>query len=92
MKSAYRQYEQIQACEVIDFDAALLNACPEDERADLMVEARMVAQAFSETGAADELERMAHGLSVGGKDGEMGRAHARKLAAALKALAADPWI
>ena len=55
MKSAYRQYEQIQACEVIDFDAALLNACPEDERADLMVEARMVAQAFSETGAADEL-------------------------------------
>ena len=80
-----------QACEVIDFDAALLDACPAEERADLITEARIVAHAFAKTGAADELEAMAETLSTGGKDDEMSRAHARKLAAALKRLAEDPW-
>ena len=80
-----------EPCEIIDFDAALLDACPADERADLLTEARIVAQAFAKTGAAEELERMAQSLSAGGRDGEMDRAHARKLAAALRRLASDPW-
>ena len=78
-------------CEIIDFDDALLDACPAEEREELLTEARIVAHAFSETGAAEELEAMAEILSAGGRDQEMDRAHARKLAAALKRLATDPW-
>ena len=75
----------------MDFDEALLDACPPDEREELLTEARIVAHAFAETGSADELAEMAEALSAGGRDEEMDRAHARKLAAALKRLASDPW-
>ncbi len=81
-----------EPCEIIDFDNALLDACPPEERADLAVEARIVAHAFAEKGDAEELEAIAKKLSAGDRDGEMDRAHARKLAAALKRLANDPWI
>ena len=33
-------------CEIIDFDDALLDACPPDEREELLTEARIVAHAF----------------------------------------------
>ena len=78
-------------CEVIDFDDVLLDACPPEERADLIVEARILAYAFSDTGAPDDLKEMAQTLSAGRRDGEMGRARARKLAAALRRLAKEPW-
>lgn len=78
-------------CEVIDFDEVLLAACPPEERADLLTEARILAHAFSAGGSAEDLEAMAATLSAGRRDAEMGRAHARKLAAALKRLAGDPW-
>ena len=91
MNRASRQQETPQGCEVIDFDQALLDACPAEERADLLTEARIVAHAFAETGAPQELERIAESLSTGGRDGDMARARARKLAAALKRLAAEPW-
>lgn len=78
-------------CEVIDFDEALLDSCPAEEKADLMTEARILAQAFANEGGVDELKEMARTLSAGFRDAEMERAHARKLSAALKRLAKDPW-
>ena len=78
-------------CEVIDFDEVLLDSCDPEERADLLTEARILAYAFSDTGAAADLEEMARTLSAGRRDSEMGRAHARKLAAALRRLAKAPW-
>lgn len=81
----------LTSCEIIDFDEALLAACGPEERADLLTEARILAYAFADGGAAEELEAMAATLSAGRRDGEMGRARARKLAAALKHLATHPW-
>jgi len=79
------------ACEVIDFDKVLLAACSAEERAELLGEARILAQAFADNGSADEIEAIAQILSHGDRDGHMSRAHARKLSAALRRLAADPW-
>lgn len=90
--SRARQKTLIQeTCEVIDFDEALLAACAPEARADLLIEARIIAHAFGESGSSEELEAIARSLSTGERDGEMDRAHARKLAAALKRLARDPW-
>ena len=91
MRHARHRDSRPQACEVIDFDAVLLDACSPEERADLLVEARLLTQVFARDGAVEELERMARTLSTGARDAEMGRAHARKLAAALRRLAQDPW-
>ena len=73
--------------EVVDFDEALLAACAPGDRADLMWEAEMLARAFAPRGAPGELRRMAAQLSAGQRDIELGRHHARRLAAALKHLA-----
>jgi hypothetical protein len=73
-------------CQVIDFDEALLNACPLDVRTELMAEARLLAGVFA-PGGGGALERMATQLSAGERDREMQRAHARRLAAALRRLA-----
>lgn len=78
-------------CEVIDFDDALLDSCPAEEKAELLTEARILAKAFANEGGVDELEEMAETLSTGFRDAEIERAHARKLSAALKRLARDPW-
>lgn len=75
------------ACEVVDFDGALLDACPPDVRADLLLEAKLLAGVFAPTGDAAALAKMAAQLSAGERDAEMDRAHARRLAAALKHLA-----
>lgn len=53
------------------------------------MEARLLAGVFAPGGEADALTRMAAQLSAGERDGEMDRAHARLLAAALKRLARD---
>lgn len=76
-----------RSCDIVDFDAALLQACAPAVRADLLVEARLLAAAFAPDGAAPDLETMATQLSAGARDGELPRPHARRLAAALKHLA-----
>jgi len=72
--------------ELIDFDELLLGACPAGERDHLLTEARLLAQAFEPDRSPDRLERIARSLSAGEHDGEMERARARKLAAALRHL------
>jgi hypothetical protein len=72
---------------VIDFDEVLLDSCAPRVRAELMVEAELLAGVFAPTREAVVLERMAAQLSAGDRDAEMDRAHARRLAAALKRLA-----
>ena len=76
-----------QVCEIVDFDAALLDACAPEIRADLLREARLLAGVFAPGGDPGALVQMAHQLSAGVRDAEMDRAHARRLAAALKRLA-----
>jgi len=78
---------QLKACEVFDFDEALLNACAPWLRADLLTEAELVAEVFAPSGRREDLEGMAAQLSAGQRDAEMDRCHARKLAAALRHLA-----
>jgi hypothetical protein len=75
--------------EIVDFDEALIEACAPETRADLLREARLLAGVFAPDGGPDELEAMAAQLSAGARDGEMDRAHARHLAAALKRLARE---
>lgn len=91
MNRARKSEMSQKPCEVIDFDEALLDSCPAEEKAELMTEARILAQAFATEGAVEEIEEMAETLSAGFRDAEMERAHARKLSAALKRLAKDPW-
>jgi hypothetical protein len=73
--------------QVVNFDDAMLDACSPEQRTDLLAEAAMLAQAFAPEGAAEHLLSMAQVLSAGGRDAEMGRNHARRLAAALRYLA-----
>ena len=75
--------------QIVNFDDALLNACSPEQRADLLAEAAMLAQAFAPEGEAEHLLSIAQVLSAGERDGEMGRNHARRLAAALRRLARD---
>lgn len=91
MNRARKSEPKQTPCEVIDFDEALIESCPPDEKAELMTEARILAQAFAAEGGAGALEEMAETLSSGFRDADMERAHARKLSAALKRLAKDPW-
>lgn len=76
--------------ELIDFDEALLDACAANERADLIAEAELLAGAFAPQRRADELEAMAVTLSASTRNPDIERAHARRLAAALRRLARSP--
>jgi hypothetical protein len=89
MSHAQKSEPETSACEVIDFGEALIDACPPDEREELMTEADILAQAFAGGRGGEALEEMAEALSTGSRDAEMDRAHARKLAAALRRLARD---
>lgn len=91
MNRARKSEPNQKPCDVIDFDEALFESCPAEEKAELMTEARILAQAFAAEGGTGALEEMAETLSAGDRDAEMERAHARKLSAALKRLARDPW-
>ena len=74
--------------EVVSFDEAMLDACAPEVRADLLAEAALLAQAFAPGGDPGKLTAMAQALSSGERDEEMDRNHARRLAAALRHLAA----
>lgn len=89
MEGSRRHSAGGESADVIDFDEALLNACAPEIRADLMLEARLLAGVFAPNGSADALARMARQLSAGERDAEMDRAHARRIAAALKRLARE---
>jgi hypothetical protein len=91
MNRARKSEPKQTPCEVIDFDTALFESCPPEERAELITEARILAQAFAAEGGSGALEEMAETLSASFRDGGMERAHARKLSAALKRLAQCPW-
>lgn len=85
-----RENERLsQRCEIVDFDVALLDACAPAQRADLLREARLLAGVFAPGGVSADLRAIAHQLSSGARDTEMQRAHARRLAAALKRLAGE---
>ena len=73
--------------EVVDFEAALLDACPPEQREELMAEAALLADAFSPSGRPEELDAMAATLCAGARDAETDGDHARRLAAALRTLA-----
>ncbi len=73
--------------EVVDFDDVLFDAWPPAQREDLLYEAQLLVAAFAPDGRAADLRQMAVQLSAGAHDADMGRAHARRLAAALKRLA-----
>jgi hypothetical protein len=81
---------ELDQCVIVDFDDALLDACSPDERTELMTEAKILAHALGEVDLA-KLEVLARELSVGARDQDMDRAHARKLSAALRRLAKRPW-
>jgi len=87
MRRVRKSESRRAACEVIDFDEALLDACTPALRADLLREAELLAVVFAPGGGAADLHAMAGQLSAGARDTEMQRAHARRLAAALKRLA-----
>lgn len=71
---------------VVDFDEAFLDACPDIERRDLLAEAELLARAFAPEKRREELHAMAMTLTTGARDDEVGRVHARRLAAALRHL------
>lgn len=77
------------SCEIVDFDAALLGACTPETRADLLREAKLLASVFAPANEPGVLLEMADQLSSGSRDTEMARAHARRLAAALKRIARE---
>jgi hypothetical protein len=73
--------------QIVDFDEALLDACPQDRFDAVMAEARLLAEAFAPGAGAGGIEPLAQELQSGVRDLEYGRAHARLLAAALHRLA-----
>jgi hypothetical protein len=75
--------------EVVDFDEALLDACPPEKRDQLMAEAALLAKAFAPEGRAGQLAALARDLQAGLRDLEFGRAHACRLATALRRLARE---
>jgi hypothetical protein len=86
-----RTHDSAQAvCQVVDFDEALLDSCSPHAKADLMMEAELLVGVFAPGREPETLARIAAELSAGKRDAEMNRAHARKLAAALKRLARTP--
>lgn len=87
MDSASKNGGKPAIAQGVNFDEALLGACPADMRADLLAEAAMLAQAFAPEGDPAHLLAMAQVLSSGERDSEIGRNHALRLAAALRHLA-----
>ena len=87
MERANRHSAPSSGAQVFDFDEALFASCPAETRNELLREAGLLAAVFAPNGEPGALERMALQLSAGDRDAEMGRHHARRLAAALKRLA-----
>jgi hypothetical protein len=72
--------------DIIDFDAALLAACPPELREDLLTEAAMLAEACPPEDRPQQLEAIATTLCTAEADGTE-RRRSRRLAAALRTLA-----
>jgi hypothetical protein len=70
--------------QIVSFDEALLDTCAPELKAELLGEAQLLIQAFAPDCRCDEVEAMAQALSRGGRDAEMDRERARRLAAALR--------
>lgn len=87
MAQANKTIGRGQPAEIVDFDVALLDSCAPRTKAELLMEAQLLAGVFAPGGDSRALLRMAAQLSAGERDAEMDRAHARRLAAALKRLA-----
>jgi hypothetical protein len=87
MAQANKSTERPEAAQIVDFDEALFDACAPQAKAELLMEAQLLAGVFAPGGDASTLMRIADQLSAGERDAEMARAHARRLAAALKRLA-----
>lgn len=84
-----RNLGDCEACRIVDFDEALLDSYPAQLRAEVMTEAELLVGVFAPDRRPDRLDRMAAQLSSGERDGEMNRAHARRLAAALRRIARE---
>ena len=87
MKGPPENTDKAATSQILDFDEALLDACSAHIRAELLAEAAMLAQAFAPAGETERLLAMAQVLSSGERDDDLGRNHARRLAAALRHLA-----
>lgn len=87
MKQAPIPHAPNDGGKVVDFDEALLDACPPERLDEVMAEAELLTQAFAPDGRAAQIEALARSLQSGVRDLEFGRAAARLLAAALRRLA-----
>jgi len=87
MSHAHVKTVRRKPCEILDFDAALLDACSPELRADLLAEARLLAGVFAPSAGPEGMEAMAAQFSAVVRDPEISRVHARRIAAALKRLA-----
>ena len=88
MDETTRTRKHLPTAEVVNFDEAMLDACLPDVRANLLAEAALLAHAFAPSGDPAKLTDMAQALSSGERAENMDRSHARRLAAALRHLAA----
>ncbi|MGZ3377142.1 MAG: hypothetical protein ACXU8S_11145 [Phenylobacterium sp.] len=70
--------------EVVQLDDVMLEACGPALRAQLLIEASMLAEAFAPEGRTEQLLAMAATLASGARDDEMDRERARQLACALR--------
>lgn len=73
--------------EIVDFDEVLMNAMSPEARLELYTEATMLAEAFAPEHGPEALQVLSHALAAGERDAEIGHAHARRLAAALRQMA-----
>jgi hypothetical protein len=73
--------------EIVQLDDVMLRACPPALRAQLLVEAAMLAEAFAPEGRTEQILAMAATLAAGARDEEMDRERARRLACALRCFA-----
>jgi hypothetical protein len=87
MEPAKYNPEAQPSATVIDFEAALLGACPPELRQELETEAELLASALPRAGRAQALRTMAEAICTSGSDPQMDRRRARRLAAALRRLA-----
>lgn len=87
MQRATRREEPHAGGDIIDFEQALLDACPAAELNELMTEAEMLADAFAPSRRPAHVAALARSLDAGLRHLDHGRARARRLAAALRRLA-----
>jgi hypothetical protein len=87
MDHAPSPQEPREGGEVVDFGDAVLQACPAEERIEVMTEAAMVAKAFAPQGRPAQIEALAQELRTGAREHWRGRRRLLSLAAALRRLA-----